>query len=153
PSVETILHAILPHKYVDHTHADAVLSVSNSPDGEKRIGEIYGERVVVVPYIMAGFELAAYCAREFPKQAGKNTVGMVLLSHGVFSFGPDARQSYELMIELVSMAEEYLARKKAWHVAIDFKNSSSFERQEAVQLRRAISDQAGFPMVLRVNDS
>jgi len=153
PSVETILHAILPHKYVDHTHADAVLSVSNSPEGEKRIREIYGERVVVVPYIMAGFDLAAYCAREFPKQARKNTVGMVLLSHGVFSFGPDARQSYELMIELVSMAEEYLARKKAWHVAIDFKNSSSFERQEAVQLRRAISDQAGFPMVLRVNDS
>ena len=90
-------------------------SVSNTPDGEKRIREIYGERVVVIPYIMAGFDLAAYCAREFPKQAGENTVGMVLLSHGVFSFGPDARTSYELMIELVSMAEEYLAKKKAWH--------------------------------------
>ena len=115
PSVETILHAILPHKYVDHTHADAVLSVSNAPEGEKRIREIYGERVVIIPYIMAGFDLAACCAREFPKQAGNNTVGMVLLSHGVFSFGPDARSSYELMIELVSMAEEYLARKKAWH--------------------------------------
>src|SRR4029453_12182202 len=114
--VETILHAILPHKYVDHTHADAVLSVSNAPDGEKRVREIYGDRVVVIPYIMAGFDLAAYCAREFPKQAGKNTIGMVLLSHGIFSFGPDARTSYELMIELVSMAEEYLARKKAWHV-------------------------------------
>src|SRR3954447_8197725 len=104
PSVETLLHAILPHPYVDHTHADAVLSVSNAPDGEKRIREIYGERVVVIPYIMAGFDLAAFCAREFPKQAGNNTVGMVLLSHGVFSFGPDARSSYELMIELVSMA-------------------------------------------------
>jgi len=82
-------------------------AIDNSPDGEKRIREIYGERVVVIPYIMAGFDLAAYCAREFPKQAGKNTVGMVLLSHGIFSFGPDARSSYELMIELVSMAEEY----------------------------------------------
>jgi rhamnose utilization protein RhaD (predicted bifunctional aldolase and dehydrogenase)/NAD(P)-dependent dehydrogenase (short-subunit alcohol dehydrogenase family) len=152
PSVETILHAILPHKYVDHTHADAVLSVSNAPDGEKRIREIYGERAVVIPYVMAGFDLAAYCAREFPKQAGKNTVGMVLLSHGIFSFGPDARQSYELMIELVSMAEEYLARKKAWHVGIDVKNSSSFKRQETAQLRRAICDQAGFPMVLKVSD-
>src|SRR5438270_12656144 len=69
PSVETILHAILPHKYVDHTHADAVLSVSNAPEGEKRIGDIYGERVVVIPYIMAGFDLAAHCAREFPRQA------------------------------------------------------------------------------------
>src|SRR5687767_13489059 len=116
PSVETILHAILPHTYVDHTHADAVLAVSNAPDGEKRIREIYGDRVVVIPYIMAGFDLAAYCAREFPKQAGKNTVGMVLLSHGIFSFGADARECYGRMIELVSMAEEYLQKKKAWHV-------------------------------------
>jgi rhamnose utilization protein RhaD (predicted bifunctional aldolase and dehydrogenase)/NAD(P)-dependent dehydrogenase (short-subunit alcohol dehydrogenase family) len=154
PSVETILHAILPHKYVDHTHADAVLSVSNAPEGDKRIGEIYGDRVVVIPYIMAGFDLAAYCAREFPKQAGRNTVGMVLLSHGIFSFGPDARRSYELMIELVSMAEEYLVRKKAWQVGLpSADNRTGFQREEVAKLRRAISDQAGNAMVLRVNDS
>ena len=153
PSVETILHAILPHKYVDHTHADAVLSVSNAPDGEKRIREIYGDRVVVIPYIMAGFDLAAYCAREFPRQANRNTVGMVLLSHGIFSFGPDARQSYELMIELVSMAEEYLAKKKAWQVSSNRSNPGSFKREDVAKLRRAMSDQAGFPLVLKVNDS
>jgi rhamnose utilization protein RhaD (predicted bifunctional aldolase and dehydrogenase)/NAD(P)-dependent dehydrogenase (short-subunit alcohol dehydrogenase family) len=154
PSVETILHAILPHKYVDHTHADAVLSVSNAPEGEKRIREIYGERVVVIPYIMAGFDLAAYCAREFPKQAERSTVGMVLLSHGIFSFGPDARRSYELMIELVSMAEEYLARKKAWNIALsEGQKADAPNREEIAKLRRAISDQAGSPMVLRVNDS
>jgi len=153
PSVETILHAILPHKYVDHTHADAVLSVSNAPDGEKRIREIYGERVVVIPYIMAGFDLAAYCAREFPKQAGRNTVGMVLLSHGIFSFAGDARESYELMIELVSMAEEYLSRNKAWELKIGTRADSSFRREEVAGLRRAISDQAGVPMILKVNDS
>jgi rhamnose utilization protein RhaD (predicted bifunctional aldolase and dehydrogenase)/NAD(P)-dependent dehydrogenase (short-subunit alcohol dehydrogenase family) len=157
PSVETILHAILPHKYVDHTHADAVLSVSNAPEGDKRIREIYGERVVVIPYIMAGFDLAAYCAREFPKQAGKSTVGMVLLSHGVFSFGPDARTSYELMVELVSMAEEYLAKKKAWHLgsspAGGSESVSAFNREDIAKLRRAMSDQAGFPMIVRLNDS
>ena len=152
PSVETILHAILPHKYVDHTHADAVLSVSNAPDGEKRIREIYGERVVVIPYIMAGFDLAAYCAREYPKQAGRNTVGMVLLSHGIFSFAGDARESYELMIELVSMAEEYLQKKRAWDVRVAPAKHVSLDRQEIAGLRRAISDQAGMPMVLRVND-
>src|SRR5438128_11751187 len=118
PSVETILHAILRHTDVDHTHADAVLAVSNAPDGDKRVREIYGDRVVIIPYIMAGFDLAAYCAREFPRQAGKNTIGMVLLSHGIFSWGKDARASYERMIELVSMAAEYLQRKKAWHVAL-----------------------------------
>jgi rhamnose utilization protein RhaD (predicted bifunctional aldolase and dehydrogenase)/NAD(P)-dependent dehydrogenase (short-subunit alcohol dehydrogenase family) len=153
PSVETILHAILPHKYVDHTHADAVLSVSNAPDGEKRVREIYGERVVVIPYIMAGFDLAAYCAREFPKQAGKNTVGMVLLSHGIFSFGADARESYELMIELVSMAEEYLQRKKAWHVDNGSAKPPSVARTDVAQLRRTVSDQAGFPLLVRMNES
>ena len=153
PSVETILHAILPHPYVDHTHADAVLSVSNAPEGEKRVREIYGERVVVIPYIMAGFDLAAYCAREFPRQAGKQTIGMVLLSHGIFSFGKDARESYERMIELVSMAEEYLQRKKAWHVASPAPRSASVKREEIAQLRRAVSDQAGFPLIVRINDS
>jgi len=153
PSVETILHAILPHKYVDHTHADAVLSVSNAPDGEKRVREIYGDRVVIIPYIMAGFDLAAYCAREFPKQAGKNTVGMVLLSHGIFSFATDARQSYERMIELVSMAEEYLQKKGGWHVEVKSSSSAMVKREEIATLRRAMSDQAGFPLVLRVNDT
>jgi rhamnose utilization protein RhaD (predicted bifunctional aldolase and dehydrogenase)/NAD(P)-dependent dehydrogenase (short-subunit alcohol dehydrogenase family) len=153
PSVETILHAILPHPYVDHTHADAVLSVSNAPEGEKRIREIYGDRVVMIPYIMAGFDLAAYCAREFPKQAAKSCIGMVLLSHGIFSFGADARQSYERMIELVSMAEEYLQKKKAWHIGLEPKNDSSFTREDVAKLRRAISDQSGFPMVIRVNSN
>jgi rhamnose utilization protein RhaD (predicted bifunctional aldolase and dehydrogenase)/NAD(P)-dependent dehydrogenase (short-subunit alcohol dehydrogenase family) len=153
PSVETILHAILPQPYVDHTHADAVLSVSNAPDGEKRVREIYGERVVVIPYIMAGFDLAAYCAREFPRQAGKQTIGMVLLSHGMFSFGKDARESYERMIELVSMAEEYLQRKKAWHIASPAPRAATVKRADMAQLRRAIADEAGFPLVLRVNDS
>jgi len=153
PSVETILHAILPHTYVDHTHADAVLSVSNAPEGEKRVREIYGDRVVVIPYIMAGFDLAAYCAREFPRQAGKQTIGMVLLSHGIFSFGGDARQSYERMIELVSMAEEYLQRKKAWHVSLASARQATSSRDEIAQLRRSLSDQAGFPLVVRINDS
>lgn len=153
PSVETLLHALLPHKYVDHTHADAVLSVSNSPDGEKRIRDIYGSRVVVVPYIMAGFDLAAYCAREFPRQAAKSTVGMVLLSHGVFSFAADARESYELMIELVSMAEKYLEAKKAWSIGLPPSAASAFKREEAAKLRQEVSKAAGFPLLCLCNDS
>ncbi len=73
PSIETILHGILPSRYVDHTHADAVLSVTNAPEGEKRVRDIYADRVVIVPYVMPGFDLAAVCALEFPKQATKNT--------------------------------------------------------------------------------
>jgi rhamnose utilization protein RhaD (predicted bifunctional aldolase and dehydrogenase)/NAD(P)-dependent dehydrogenase (short-subunit alcohol dehydrogenase family) len=153
PSVETILHAILPHKYVDHTHADAVLSISNSPEGEKRIRDIYGGKAVVIPYIMAGFDLASYCAREFPKQATEQTVGMVLLSHGIFTFAGDARESYERMIELVSMAEKYLAAQKAWSVGSPPAAADGFAREDAARLRREVSKAAGFPMLCRCNDS
>jgi len=153
PSVETILHAILPHKYVDHTHADAVLSVSNAPEGEQRIREIYANQVVVIPYIMAGFDLAAFCARAFAKDAGRNTIGMVLLSHGVFSFGADARESYERMIKLVGMAEDYLKSKRAWDVAPPQPKPGAAKREDIALLRRAISDCAGTPMIVRVNDA
>jgi rhamnose utilization protein RhaD (predicted bifunctional aldolase and dehydrogenase)/NAD(P)-dependent dehydrogenase (short-subunit alcohol dehydrogenase family) len=153
PSVETILHAILPHRYVDHTHADSVLSISNAPAGDKRIREIYGDLVVVVPYVMAGFDLAARCAREFAAGARAGTIGMVLLSHGVFSFGADARESYERMIRLVSMAEDYLAAHKAWQQKPVAPAPATAGREEIARLRCDISHCAGFPMILKVNDS
>jgi rhamnose utilization protein RhaD (predicted bifunctional aldolase and dehydrogenase)/NAD(P)-dependent dehydrogenase (short-subunit alcohol dehydrogenase family) len=153
PSVETLLHALLPHRYVDHTHADAILSVSNAPDGEKRFREIYGERVAVIPYAMAGFQLAALFAREYPRQASAKTIGVVLISHGIVSFGAEARESYERMIELVSVAEEYLQKKKAWHVLGAATSPSSVSREEIASLRRAISEQAGFPVVVKINDN
>jgi len=153
PSVESILHAILPYRYVDHTHADAVLAISNAPDGEKRMREIYGGRVAIVPYAMAGFELASLCAREFVKQAGKSTIGMVLLSHGIFSFGEDARQSYERMVELVSMAEDYLKSKRAWQTGFEAVKPVPAGREEIGELRHAISAQAGFPLIVKRTES
>ncbi len=153
PSIETILHAILPHAYVDHTHADAVLSVSNAPQGELRMREIYGDSVVVIPYLMPGFDLAAYCAREFARQAGPQTIGMVLLSHGALSFGASARESYERMIRLAGLAEDYLAAHKAWSFAAPALRPASVRRDDVAALRRAICDCAGFPMLLRTNGS
>ncbi|MFL6289551.1 MAG: class II aldolase/adducin family protein, partial [Thermoanaerobaculia bacterium] len=94
PSVEAILHAALPYKYVDHTHADAVVTVTNSPGGEERVREIYGGSVVVIPYVMPGFDLARLCAERFAAEAGPQTVGMVLLKHGIFSFAETARVYY-----------------------------------------------------------
>ena len=153
PSVETLLHAILPQAYVDHTHADALLAISNAPQGESRIREIYGEQVIVVPYVMAGFDLAARCAREFSRHSTRRSIGMVLLSHGVFSFGSDAREAYERMIALVSLAEEYLASRKAWRVAVSPKTPARSGREEIARLRHGISAQAGMPLVLKVNDA
>ena len=77
PSVEAILHAILPFKYVDHTHADAVVTVTNTADGLSRIQQIYGNEVVIIPYIMPGFDLSRLCAQEFSQQAHKGTIGMI----------------------------------------------------------------------------
>lgn len=62
PSVEAILHAILPAKFVDHTHADALLTLTNSPNGEQRVREIFGDELVYIPYVMPGFKLARLCA-------------------------------------------------------------------------------------------
>src|SRR5216683_2580361 len=95
PSVETILHALLPYRFVDHTHADALLAITNTADGAQRVREIYGDSVVVLPYVMPGFDLARVAAERFPAESGPNTVGMVLLNHGFFSFGETARESYE----------------------------------------------------------
>jgi rhamnose utilization protein RhaD (predicted bifunctional aldolase and dehydrogenase) len=105
PSVEAILHAILPYRYVDHTHADALLALTNTADGARRVRDIYGDEVVLIPYVMPGFDLARVCAREFPQQAHARTLGMVLLNHGIFSFGGSARESYERMIDLVGRAQ------------------------------------------------
>src|ERR1041385_8195403 len=77
PSVEAILHAILPHKYVDHTHADAIISITDTSDGAERVKEIYGPTVVIIPYVMPGFKLARLCAEMFPAAATDQTIGMV----------------------------------------------------------------------------
>lgn len=151
PSVEAILHAILPYKYVDHTHADAVVTVSNSVDGEKRIREIYGNRVVVIPYVMPGFDLARLCAERFAADAGAETIGMVLLNHGIFSFGENAQESYERMIHLVRLAEEYLSNHGAWEIKDEPTASAGPAIKEMARLRRDISDAAGVPMVVSRN--
>jgi rhamnose utilization protein RhaD (predicted bifunctional aldolase and dehydrogenase)/NAD(P)-dependent dehydrogenase (short-subunit alcohol dehydrogenase family) len=152
PSVETILHAILPYRYVDHTHADAILSITNTPDGEARIREIYGDRVVLIPYVMPGFDLAQSCAIRFPAEARPPTIGMVLMNHGIFSFGTTARQSYERMIELTQAAEDYLAQRRAWSLPANATGDAAKGlRNEIATLRSSVSNAAGFPLVMRTH--
>src|SRR5580692_10576386 len=110
PSVEALLHAFIPHKFVDHTHSTAVLALTDQPDGEALCREVYGARVGYVPYVMPGFGLAKAAALAFERDP--SVEGLVLVKHGIFSFGADARQSYERMIALVSLAEQRLAKKR-----------------------------------------
>jgi len=154
PSVETILHAVLPFRYVDHTHADAVVTMTNTADGLKRIQEVYGDQVVVIPYVMPGFDLARDVARLFAEQAGPQTIGMVLMNHGVFSFADSAKESYERMIHLVDRAEQYLAAHNAWELeSTQEKGDKQVNRVAIAALRQAVSAKAGRPMILHVTDS
>ncbi len=108
PSVETLLHAWIPHRFVDHTHANAVLALTDQPNGEAHCRDLYGGRLAIAPYCMAGFSLARLAARVLENDPAAE--GMILLKHGIFSWGADARQSYERMIEFVDMAERRLRR-------------------------------------------
>ncbi len=156
PSVEAILHAILPYHYVDHTHSDAIVSITNTADGGARIREIYGDTMVVIPYVMPGFDLAKLCAERFAAEAGANTIGMVLLNHGIFTFGQNARESYERMIGQVGRAEDYLKRCKAWDFApsavtaahgIELAPDLDLAIVQA-KLRADIGKAAGFPVIV-----
>jgi rhamnose utilization protein RhaD (predicted bifunctional aldolase and dehydrogenase)/NAD(P)-dependent dehydrogenase (short-subunit alcohol dehydrogenase family) len=153
PSVETILHAVLPHKFVDHTHADAVLAITNTPDGEARIREIYGDEVVIVPYVMPGFDLAKACAAIFEREAKPSTVGMVLMHHGIFSFGASAKESYSRMIELVDRAEKYLQERNTWELPIGPLGPTGRMGPLLARLRADIAKSAGAPVVMSTDSS
>ena len=110
PSVETLLHALLPARFIDHTHADAILAICDQPDGERICASIFGRGLVWVPYVMPGFALAKRCAELFERVAGGAEPSvMVLEKHGLFTWGATAKESYERTIEAVTRAERYVA--------------------------------------------
>ena len=135
PSVETLLHAFLPHKFVDHTHSTAVLSLADQPDAAERCADLYGGRLGLVPYIMPGFQLAKKAAEIF--DADPAVEGLVLLKHGIFTFGDTAQEAYERMVAAVSQAEERLAPRR---------NTVVFP---AARLPAAIADVAEAAPILR----
>lgn len=110
PSIEALVHAFLPHRYVDHSHADAVLALTNQPD-DRLVREALGDRVAVLPYVTPGFELARGVADLY--EADPDVEGMVLLHHGLITFGDDARSSYERHISLVDACERFIEQRVA----------------------------------------
>jgi rhamnose utilization protein RhaD (predicted bifunctional aldolase and dehydrogenase)/NAD(P)-dependent dehydrogenase (short-subunit alcohol dehydrogenase family) len=111
PSVEALLHAHLPGKFVDHTHADAVLAIVDQPDAARRVAELWGERALFLPYVMPGFVLAQ---RILELGIGEGSPALLVLEkHGIFSWGQSARESYERMIDAVGEAERYVQQKSA----------------------------------------
>jgi rhamnose utilization protein RhaD (predicted bifunctional aldolase and dehydrogenase)/NAD(P)-dependent dehydrogenase (short-subunit alcohol dehydrogenase family) len=110
PSVEMMLHAFLPQTFVDHTHATAVLSVIDQPDGEAKCADVFSGRLGFVPYVMPGFGLAKKAIEVF--EQAKPGDGLVLSKHGIVTWGEDAREAYERMIAMVSRAEDFIARNR-----------------------------------------
>jgi rhamnose utilization protein RhaD (predicted bifunctional aldolase and dehydrogenase)/NAD(P)-dependent dehydrogenase (short-subunit alcohol dehydrogenase family) len=153
-SVEAILHAVLPFRFVDHTHADAIVTITNTPDGEQRIKEVFGDEVIIIPYVMPGFDLAKMVADRFNNEATGNTKGMVLMNHGLFSFADSAAESYNLMIRFVQQAEDYLKSHQAWELpdaTLDYAPGCS--RVVIAELRRDLSSAANSRFLLRANCS
>ncbi|NQU59773.1 MAG: bifunctional aldolase/short-chain dehydrogenase [Rhodospirillales bacterium] len=114
PSVETLLHAFLPHKFIDHTHSNAVLSLTDTKDGEALCRRVFGKRMGYVPYIMPGFDLSKKALEVYV--ADPSVEGLILFKHGIFTFGDTAKEAYSRMIKMVSLAEKRLkkGRKKVF---------------------------------------
>ena len=108
PSVEALLHAFLPHRFVDHTHANAILALTDQPDPELHVRRALGDSVLVLPWIMPGFPLAKAVAEAYAKSP--DATAIVLAKHGLFTFGDTAKESYDRTVKIVELAEQYLQR-------------------------------------------
>jgi rhamnose utilization protein RhaD (predicted bifunctional aldolase and dehydrogenase)/NAD(P)-dependent dehydrogenase (short-subunit alcohol dehydrogenase family) len=147
PSVEALLHAFIPHPVVLHSHADRIVALSNTPDGESLIREVYGTSVVVVPYVMPGFDLAREVARRWADDAHAGTIGMVLLKHGLFTFGADASTAYDHHIRLVGAAAAHIDGCPHDSSGPSSPPTSSL-RVQIADLRRRLSRAAGRPLIV-----
>jgi len=154
PSVEAILHAIIPFKFVDHTHTDSVVAVSNTAGGQEILQDIFSDEVLLLPYIMPGFVLARQVFQKTRNTDWASIKGIFLMHHGLFTFHDEARTSYENMIMLVSRVEEFLA----YQGILDSAAEKEFKpvREDVLQLarmRRQVSELAERPMLARYNGS
>ncbi len=145
PSVETLLHALIPHRAVLHSHADAIVTLTNLSDGARRVREVLGERVMIVPYVMPGFDLARLVGDMWPAR-GEPPSGMVLLNHGLFTYGPTTREAYRSHLELISLAGRWLDAHAPYRPAAG-EPLGRADPMQLARLRTDISQAAGRPMI------
>lgn len=150
PSIETLLHGALPFPCVDHSHADAILALVNTRNGESIARTVFGELAPLVPYRHSGVELARACLGTFRARGTARTLGLILQFHGVVSFGASARESYENMVRLVTLAEDYLQARNAWELSRTPDLPPVADPMALAKLRREVSRIAGKPLIARV---
>jgi len=147
PSVESMLHAFLPYPAVQHSHADVIVTLTNLADGAAIVRKVFGDDVVVVPYVMPGFDLARAVRDLWPSQVNDQTVGMVLLNHGLFTFGSSTREAYDRHVDLITRAEDWLALNAPASVAAD-EPLGPVDPVTLAGLRHDVSRVAGIPLVM-----
>ena len=127
PSLETLAHAFLPPKFIDHTHANAILALTNQTDGEKHVRQALGDSVLILDYVRAGFELAKAAAEAYESRPGSKA--MVWMRHGLVTWGATAHESYQATIELVTRAEQYLAERATRPLVVQVSTPPSLAEQ------------------------
>ncbi|DAB29576.1 MAG TPA: oxidoreductase [Sulfurimonas sp. UBA12504] len=148
PSVEAILHALIPYKFVDHTHADAVVTLSNAVSGEENIKKIY-PNFLIVPYVMPGFILA-HTVYEMTKEMDWSSIeGIILHNHGIFTFDDDAKRSYEKMINAVTKAEKFLKE----NAPIDLEHTHIHSDCDIIKIQKFFSAQKGYEVSIVINQT
>lgn len=145
-SIEAIVHALFPAAYVDHSHADGVLTISNSIDGTSRLREIYGSRVLILPYIKPGFDLARQVAEVIRSSSFDQAEAIILEHHGVFTWGETAKESYDRMIAICARAEQWLAERIP---ALPATTPAKPDAVAVARIRGIVSHLAGRAMISR----
>ena len=153
PSVEALLHAFLPHQAVQHSHSDLILTLTNTPNGKRYIHELFGERILIIKYVMPGFDLARELYLKWEKDSTSKTVGIVLMNHGLITFGDTTRDAYLQHISIIKEASEFLDQ-----IAPVSLNHDDGTQQKPVsatllaEIRKKISVYAGRPMIVQRED-
>ena len=150
PSVEAILHALIPFKVVDHTHADAIVTISNSVHGVEHIKKLF-PNFLIIPYVMPGFILAhtIYMRTELVDFDWASCEGIILHNHGIFTFDDDAKKSYDKMIDAVSLAEDFLTK----NADVSFDKIEPTGKIDIEELQQLISKEKGYEVVMEINQT
>ena len=143
PSIETLVHAFIPKKFIDHTHADAILALTNQSNGEKVVMEALGPEVLILDYITPGFKLAQAAAAAFAQ--APSSKAMVWMRHGLLSWGDTARESYEATIALITKAEEYISRHVRHPLVVPTSTPLETAERRYVQIAPAVRGLLALP--------
>ena len=145
PSVEAILHAIIPFKVVDHTHADAVVTLSNCEKGVENIEKLF-PNFLIVPYVMPGFILAKTINDMIQGLDWSKCEGIILHNHGIFTFDDDAKKSYDKMIDAVTLAEDFLSE----NAKVDLLKSDN-KSFDISKIKEILSKEKGYEVFIKEN--